>query len=226
VRSLGVKSEVNDRNDICVEGYKVSGSAYKIASRRAYHHGTMLISAKLSTLGSVLHSNKDTMITKGVASVRSPVRNLQDFSSDVTHERFVEAMIESFREEYGVSEEAEYVDKSEELLQIPYICNGMSELTQWEWGFGQTPEFTYTLHRAFDWGEVKADIKAKHGVILSCNIETSASHAVLDPAELAELDSRMAGQRYGTVESVVEETSEEERRLAGVWTWLCEEMRR
>ena len=36
----------------------VSGSAYKIVNKRAYHHGTMLISSELGTLGKLLHSNK------------------------------------------------------------------------------------------------------------------------------------------------------------------------
>ena len=40
----------------------VSGSAYKIAKDRAYHHGTMLISSRLSTLGDVLHVSKVRLI--------------------------------------------------------------------------------------------------------------------------------------------------------------------
>ena len=36
----------------------MSGSAYKIAKDRAYHHGTMLISSQISTLGDVLHVSK------------------------------------------------------------------------------------------------------------------------------------------------------------------------
>lgn len=39
-------------------GIYVSGSAYKIVNKRAYHHGTMLISSELGTLGKLLHSNK------------------------------------------------------------------------------------------------------------------------------------------------------------------------
>jgi len=39
-------------------GRHVSGSAYKIVNKRAYHHGTMLISSELGTLGKLLHSNK------------------------------------------------------------------------------------------------------------------------------------------------------------------------
>ena len=36
----------------------VSGSAYKIVNKRAYHHGTMLISTQLNTLGDLLRTNK------------------------------------------------------------------------------------------------------------------------------------------------------------------------
>lgn len=45
------------------------------------------------------------MVTKGVASVRSPVQNLQHFKRDIGHEDFVSAVIGSFRYEYGIDEE-------------------------------------------------------------------------------------------------------------------------
>ena len=45
------------------------------------------------------------MYTKGVASVRSPVRNLAQSSASATHDAFVDAVIQSFREEYTIHEE-------------------------------------------------------------------------------------------------------------------------
>lgn len=42
----------------CLFASYVSGSAYKIVNNRAYHHGTMLISTELDTLGDLLHTNK------------------------------------------------------------------------------------------------------------------------------------------------------------------------
>jgi lipoate-protein ligase A len=45
------------------------------------------------------------MITKGVASVRSPVCNLAQFSETVSHDTFVNAVVDSFKAEYGVHNE-------------------------------------------------------------------------------------------------------------------------
>ena len=44
------------------------------------------------------------MITRGVASIRSPVKNLQEFSPAVNHDKFVRAMVQAFREKYHVGE--------------------------------------------------------------------------------------------------------------------------
>ncbi len=45
------------------------------------------------------------METRGVASVRSPVCNLRQHDANVRHEEFVEAVVDAFRQEYGVREE-------------------------------------------------------------------------------------------------------------------------
>jgi len=154
VRSLGIDAHVNDRNDICVGEKKVSGSAYKIVNKRAYHHGTMLISSNLHMLGDLLSTNKDTMITKGVASVRSPVCNLQQFSGEITHDTFTTAIVREFRNEYGISAPVHVINETEEIVKMEYIRKGLKELPSWNWAFGQTPEFTYAINHSFTWGNV------------------------------------------------------------------------
>ncbi|KAG5635935.1 hypothetical protein H0H81_009620 [Sphagnurus paluster] len=131
VRSLGVNAQVNDRNDICtllICGFHVSGSAYKIVNKRAYHHGTMLISSRLDTLGDLLRTNKDTMVTKGVASVRSPVRNLQHFRRDVTHDTFTSAVVNEFQREYGISASPQFIEETGDIKNVEYIRKGLDEL--------------------------------------------------------------------------------------------------
>ena len=47
-------STMGPRFDLYVEGFKVSGSAYKLTSQRSYHHSTMLINSNTDLLKSYL----------------------------------------------------------------------------------------------------------------------------------------------------------------------------
>ncbi|TFK70606.1 Lipoyltransferase and lipoate-protein ligase, partial [Pluteus cervinus] len=211
VRSLGVDAHVNDRNDICVGPHKIrsyflsqllSRSAYKIVNKRAYHHGTMLISTQLDTLGDLLRTSKDTMVTRGVASVRSPVCNLQQHNPDVTHETFTQSVIRAFQEEYQVKTQPCTVTESEGLLNLDYIKKGMLELPTWEWGYGQTPEFTYTLETNFSWGNVIAEIKARHGIIQTCGLQIASNSLDTSSIEhlVNQIEHMLVNQRYGGME--------------------------
>ncbi|KAI0832740.1 Lipoyltransferase and lipoate-protein ligase [Trametes gibbosa] len=224
VRSMGVDANVNDRNDICVGKEKIC-SAYKIVKDRAYHHGTMLISTRLDTLGELLRSNKDTMETRGVASVRSPVCNLQQYHADVSHGGFVQAMVRAFRDEYQVNEEAHTVRDADGLRDVEYIRQGMEELKTWDWAFGQTPEFTYKIDKTFTWGRVVVELRSKHGAILSCSFVHSEGIDEMLRKRLANLAVQLEGQKYGSVDgSLTAAAIEGEPRLADVWKWLRLEM--
>ncbi|KAK7062250.1 Lipoyltransferase and lipoate-protein ligase [Favolaschia claudopus] len=224
IQSLNVaNASLNDRNDLCVADDKVSGSAYKIVSARAYHHGTMLISTRLDTLGDVLRVNKPTMVTAGVASVRSPVCNLQQTNPRIENPVFMSAMVDEFRSEYAVDEEddpTQYIDES--MASLPYIQDGMAELRTWDWLYGQTPQFTYTIEQVFAWGHVKAELRAKHGVILSCTLHAPSAPPTIARV-LEELASSAEGERYGDWPSPqLEHPTHNGAETVDVTQWLVE----
>ncbi|KAI0638498.1 Lipoyltransferase and lipoate-protein ligase [Trametes polyzona] len=223
VRAMGVDANVNERNDICVGKEKIC-SAYKIVKDRAYHHGTMLISTRLDTLGELLRSNKDTMETRGVASVRSPVCNLQQYHAHVSHEGFVQAMVDAFRQEYGVHDEVHAVRDMDGYQSIEYIRQGMEVLKTWDWAFGQTPEFTYKIKKNFTWGPLEAELRSKHGIILSCTFTHPEGEESTLWQGLEALARRLEGERYGSVNDTVASLAESDGRVADVWTWLRSEM--
>ncbi|RKP24696.1 hypothetical protein SYNPS1DRAFT_5036, partial [Syncephalis pseudoplumigaleata] len=109
LNQLDIPAAVNERHDITVYKRKisfsllrgcltstmrdyVSGSAFKLISQRAYHHGTMLIDTDLDGLGYFLRTDKTRLDTAGTPSVRSPVTNLRDYSYTVDHLSFCEAV--------------------------------------------------------------------------------------------------------------------------------------
>jgi len=62
--NLKIKAKVTGRNDIEVDGFKVSGSAYKVdlgkrgIGGRALHHGTMLLSVDMGAMKNYLNPSK------------------------------------------------------------------------------------------------------------------------------------------------------------------------
>jgi hypothetical protein len=100
-------------------------------------------SSYIGTQVRLTDGSQDSMVTRGVASVRSPVKNLREFSPTITHNTFVEAMVQAFREEYRMKEpvspchksfrsanllgQVQYVQASD-AADSPYIQNGIAEL--------------------------------------------------------------------------------------------------
>ncbi|BGP29252.1 hypothetical protein JCM10296v2_000990 [Rhodotorula toruloides] len=244
LRRLDLEAYVNDRNDICIEGFKmsprsfsflerwlmmgkhVSGSAFKLVNKRAYHHGTMLIDAQLGNLRGVLGNKRELMVTKGVASVPSPVRNLREWSKDVSHEKFVEVVAREFADKYGLSGEMKRVDESE-ARENEYVRDVVAELKSWDWQYGQTPEFTHEITGSFDFGSLTMSVSSRHGLITSASLPSPPLD--LDwwqsASELCEL---LAGDRYESMEqtaqAVRERAGDEGERLRVLVEWLRGEM--
>ncbi|GAA6048019.1 hypothetical protein JCM3770_000151 [Rhodotorula araucariae] len=227
LNALDVPAYVNERHDICVDGCDyVSGSAFKLVNRRAYHHGTMLIDAQLGNLRGVLGSQKESMVTKGVASVPSPVRNLRETSTAVNHERFIEAVAEQFAQKYGVSRDTKRIDESE-LETNGYVREVVDELKSWDWQYGQTPEFTHEISGTFPFGSMTLAIHSRHGVITSATLASPPR-----PLEwwraASELCALLEGDRYGgmakTLEAVQGMRGETRERIEVLLEWLKREM--
>ncbi|KAI1321813.1 Biotin/lipoate A/B protein ligase [Mortierella claussenii] len=240
LQELDIPAVVNERHDITLDGKKIR-SAFKLIQKRSYHHGTMLIDTDLSSLGQYLNNTKTTLITKGVASVRSPVTRLRDSSYTIDHLSFCEAVRTEFLKRYAFDEwrqnlEAPVVMVDEEMVQgLEGVVKVREEMKTWEWMFGQSPEFSYQLERSFPWGDVNVSIKSKEGLITEVDIESSDSHG-LASLPLTALGVGMEGQRYDeegldrAIERIKDEAPEvftpagAANKVRDVVRWLKEEL--
>lgn len=78
LRGMGLDAEVSGRNDILVDGAKVSGTAFQLLPDRAVVHGTMLYDSNFTALEQALHPSAQKLGSKGIASVRSRVGNVKE----------------------------------------------------------------------------------------------------------------------------------------------------
>ena len=77
--SLGLKAEKSGRNDILVEGRKVSGNAFHQLPDRSIVHGTLLYNTDFGALEEAIRPPVEKLQRHGVASVRQRVGNLRDY---------------------------------------------------------------------------------------------------------------------------------------------------
>ena len=69
-----------------------------------------------------------------------------------------------------------------------------------------------------------AEIRSKHGIILSCSLVVSESAGETVKERVAVLVTRLQGQRYGFVDDSMALLAEEDKCVARVWEWLRTEM--
>ena len=101
LETFGIKSSKVRKTSLVVDGLKFSGQAFCHRRGRTLHHATQLINCDLSRLGRYLGPELDGIETKAVASVPAKVANLSQFAPELTVESFSEALIETFKKEYG-----------------------------------------------------------------------------------------------------------------------------
>lgn len=121
---MGVTAEHSGRNDLLVDGRKVSGCAHTVMNGRSLFHGTLLFSADLSDMAGVLRVNEAKYKSKGIASVASRVGNLSEWLSTPEHPMDTIGFMQTLRALLladGSFEPSAYADS--EVCEIDRLCN-------------------------------------------------------------------------------------------------------
>jgi len=79
LRKMGVPAVREGRNDILVEGKKISGLAQYSLGNHICTHGSLLYDTDIETLTDVLIANYDKLHPKGITSIRSRVTNIKPY---------------------------------------------------------------------------------------------------------------------------------------------------
>jgi len=164
--AFGVKAEKQGRNDLVVDGRKISGNAQCIHRGRILHHGTLLVNSELSRIAEILNVQADKIESKGIKSVRSRVANICEFTNKpIEMTQLQKALAESFFDG-GIIEERTLDD-----VQIADINKLAREKYQtWEWNYGSFAGYAYKNSKRFPGGKVEVHLDVKNGVIKRCKI--------------------------------------------------------
>lgn len=172
-RFLGIEAGFGGRNDITVEGRKVSGNAFYRGKSGRFHHGTILVSVDMEKMARYLSPSTAKLASKGVASVRSRVANLSEIKPGIGVGEIKEALMRVFQEEFGAAEILDAAsisaDKKVAVLREKYAGR--------PWVYGKSPDFDVLLEQRFDWGEVQIGLTVKGGYVAEGRVFSDAMNA-------------------------------------------------
>ena len=92
LRSLGLPAEVSGRNDILIDGRKVSGSAFFALPSSSVVHSTMLYDIDFASMEAALRPSRLKLGSKGVRSVSSRVCAVKEFMPELGVQDFAAAL--------------------------------------------------------------------------------------------------------------------------------------
>ncbi|MBN2504596.1 MAG: lipoate--protein ligase [Bacilli bacterium] len=159
LQSLGVPAEFSGRNDILVEGHKVSGNAFYRVNDRSVVHGTMLFDTDLSIMVKAITPDNEKLISKGIDSVRKRVTNLKEYL-DISIEEFKAYFREHMADEtLQLSEsDVEGIKKIEKTyLTLDFI-------------YGKNPNYTLVRKGRVEAGSFEISLELKNNVVKKLNM--------------------------------------------------------
>ncbi len=168
LRDLGAPAEFSGRNDIVVEGAKVSGNAQYRYKDLVLHHGTLLFDSRIEDVVQALNVSKDKISSKGVTSVRNRVANIKEYlSRPITMAEFRDSLIAGVARTC-TGEFRSYALTSEDIRRTEQLTK--SKYETWDWNFGASPGFNLRKSQHFDWGKVDVLLDVRDDLIAGCRI--------------------------------------------------------
>ncbi|MED4206076.1 lipoate--protein ligase [Neobacillus mesonae] len=203
LQKLGVNAELSGRNDIEVEGRKISGNAQFSTRGRMFTHGTLLLNSEMENVASALKVKKEKIESKGIKSVRSRVANISEFLSEkISIEEFRSFLLKNIFE--GQEEIPEYVLTEEDWRNIHELSK--ERYQNWDWNYGKSPKFNYQHSHRFPAGTIDVRLDVNKGFIENCKIYGD----FFGVGEVSEIEERLMGIRY--------EKSDIEKALSDITT--------
>jgi len=161
LKGLKIDAQLSGRNDILINGTKVSGCAFYQLSNRSVLHNSLLFDTQLDHLSNALTPAKEKLQSKGVASVRQRVTNVATYTQlDIL------AFMDYVRQEMCGTEVLELTE--EDMKGVAEI---EKELSSDDFVYGKNPKYSLVRKHRFEGvGTLEAHIELKNNIIGSFNM--------------------------------------------------------
>ena len=183
--SFGVEAKFEGKNDLKVDGLKISGNAEHVHRNRVLHHGTLLFDSSLDMLRNSLRKDKSCYSSRGVESNPSSVTNLKGMLN-----KFGD--IHEFRSEMmsyllDILPDADRYELSKSETEKTKLL-ATSKYKTWEWNWAYGPEYHFSNEFEIRGKQFSCHMFVKDGLIRECEITGSD--------EMEEAGKKLIGRRH------------------------------
>lgn len=157
---LGIDAKANGRNDILIDGKKVSGNAFYHIPHHSIVHGTMLYDTNMQHMVGSITPTNEKLVSKGVESVRQRIALLKDYTTLSLEELKAFAIHQLCNDSFSLNEK--------DVMQIEQI---EKEYLTDEFIYGRNPRYSIVKkHRLEGVGDFEIRIELKNQIIKQVNI--------------------------------------------------------
>ncbi len=138
LQKLGLNAKFAGKNDIEIDGKKISGNAQIKYKDRLLHHGTFLFGVDLSKMQKYLNVDQSKIVSKGIKSIPARVTNIHPLlETDITIDQFMDFITKEL-----LAQGTTVVDLPPDIIAA---ANELADekYRTWNWNFGNSPEFSY-----------------------------------------------------------------------------------
>lgn len=184
----GVVASFEGKNDLRVNGLKISGNAEHVYRNKVLHHGTLLYQSDIDFLKEAIRPTSALIVDKAVQSLRSRVANISSFMDHpVSIERFSKLLFDFLVDRYH-GEVINLSPKDESVIHQLVE----SKYSTWEWNYAYSPNYTFTKTLHVGNGLLDVCFEVEHGIIRDVKMgSTSNSYGWLKG-----MDSQLRGSRH------------------------------
>jgi lipoate-protein ligase A len=185
---LGVTATTSGRNDLLIDGLKISGNAEHVFKNRVLHHGTLLFNSDLQNLGQAIKVSPGKYESKAVQSNRSPVANISQFlRKPMKTGEFIQFLIRVQLENH---ENSFYVLNENHIQSIEKLST--EKFKTWEWNFGYSPNYSFKNEVEIEGKLLKIEMWVERGMI----VEAEIMGDYFDTDELMKMQDEFSGRKH------------------------------
>ena len=175
LKKLGVEAYTTGRNDLLIDGKKISGNAEHVHKNRVLHHGTLLFDSHLEALKGVLKVDLSKFEDKAVQSNRSEVTNIADYlSNPISVEEFTNFLFDEICGTYPDFQV--YEPTLEDIAAIEKLS--AEKYQTWDWIFGYSPRYRFTNTVKTPNGEISVSLLVEKGRIAEATFSGEISKEI------------------------------------------------